>query len=169
MLLADGPDVSFSGTFHRSFGILPHDQVPSHAIQTVEVQWCHRIHDVLHFVRIERNHVGIAIHKTDVAPVLGDLHRVARQERAPSLRALCPVQYIRAGEVSPTTDQGQATQDMTGFALPEYKGGIGAHDPLAIVDVPVNGRVIEGLTSIRPASRPYAGATRQWRGCRRVL
>src|SRR5215216_4232008 len=88
ILLADGLDISFGRTPYPGFGVALEDEIPPAAVETVKGQRLDGVDDVLHGFRIQRDHIGVTVHKADITPVLCDLHRVACQERAAALRAL---------------------------------------------------------------------------------
>ena len=86
-LLADRLSIPFRRTFDGRFGIASHDRVPPAAVDAVKGVRLDRFDDVLHRLCIQRDHIGITIHKADVASVLRDLHRIARQQRTAAFRA----------------------------------------------------------------------------------
>ena len=143
---ADPFDIALGGTLHRRFGVRGDEIVPPAAVETVEGKRFDRLEDAFDGSFVQGNHVGITVHETDVAPILRHLHCVAGEQRAASFRALRPVQYIRALEVTATADQREALQDGVCLAFPKDEGRVGAHDPLTVVRVPIDGRAVEGLT-----------------------
>src|SRR5215212_5564271 len=88
ILFADRPDIALGRTSYRGLGVALEDEIPPAAVETVKGQRLDGVDDMLHGFHIQRDHVGITVHKADITPVLCDLHRVACQERAAAFCAL---------------------------------------------------------------------------------
>src|SRR4028118_508490 len=67
--------------------------------------------------------------------------RAAGEERPPPPGAVRPVQPRAAGEVPAEADERHARADLARVAVPEDDGRIGAHHPLAVGGVQVDGGV----------------------------
>src|SRR5688572_16611703 len=106
LLLTDCLDVSLSGMPHGSFGIALHSRIPPAAIDSVKGKRLHSLDNTLDSFCIQRDQVGITIHKADKAPVLRYIHSVAGQKRTAPLSTRGPVQHIRAGEMPSAAHQG---------------------------------------------------------------
>src|SRR5689334_22047126 len=66
---ADRPDVSLRRALDRGLGVAGENRLPPTAIDPVKDKRLDGRDDVIHGRRIQRNHVGVAVHEADPAPV----------------------------------------------------------------------------------------------------
>jgi hypothetical protein len=99
--------------------------------------------DVLHRARIERDEVGEAVHESGSPAVLADHDGIARQERAPAIGAVGPMEHRAAGEMAAAADEREARGDLPRVAVPEHDRAIVPDHPVGVVGVEVDGNVAQ--------------------------
>ena len=113
-------------------------------------------------MRRQGHHVGIAPHEGDAPGAGRHLHDVAGEQDARAVRRAGPVQHRPAGKMAPGPDQGRRRGDFQRPAFPEPDMGGGAHDPVAVRRVQVDGRlegggpVLHGRVVVRVGDRDGA-------------
>ena len=98
-------DLAVCRTADRTSSVFNDDAAPPTAVHPIEREPFDSGCDVEHGVLIERDEVGVALHKADPVSVLNNSDGVSGQQRAPPAGSSRPVQHGRAVEV--TTDSCQ--------------------------------------------------------------
>src|SRR5512138_615378 len=65
----DRANIPLRGTLHGVLRIR-HMIIPPAAVDALELERLHRVEDAFDSAFVERNHVGVTVHKADVTPVL---------------------------------------------------------------------------------------------------